>query len=161
DPKGGAAPFVDQRTGGHWDITGRGVGGGPMLAWLDSVQVKWFAWAAEHPDTSIYGPAPAGPKERPEPLPPGVAEAWQKAGARIGWMYTDETGHTKFYARGQDEGRSGEVPAFRFDRWPTGGLAKLPPPPRAFGLDLLNTQVKDPGLKELADLKNLRALILG
>jgi hypothetical protein len=55
DPKGGAAPFVDRRTGGHWDITGRGVGGGPMLAWVDGVQVKWFAWAAEYPETSIYG----------------------------------------------------------------------------------------------------------
>src|SRR5262249_2417750 len=31
DPKGGPAPFVDKRTGGHWDITGRGAGGGPML----------------------------------------------------------------------------------------------------------------------------------
>jgi hypothetical protein len=55
DPKGGAAPFVDKRTGGHWDITGRGVGGGPMLSWMDSVQVKWYAWAAEYPETSIYG----------------------------------------------------------------------------------------------------------
>jgi hypothetical protein len=55
DAKDEAAPFVDKRTGGHWDITGRGVGGGPMLPWLDGVQVKWFAWAAEHPKTSIYG----------------------------------------------------------------------------------------------------------
>jgi hypothetical protein len=50
-----AAPFVDKRTGGRWDISGRGVGGGPMLPWLDGVQVKWFAWAAEYPETSIYG----------------------------------------------------------------------------------------------------------
>ncbi len=50
-----AAPFVDKRTNLHWDITGRSVGGGPRLAWLDSVQVKWFAWAAEYPETSIYG----------------------------------------------------------------------------------------------------------
>jgi hypothetical protein len=71
-----AAPFVDQRLGLHWDITGRPREGGPRLSWLDSVQVKWFAWAAEHPDTSIYGkdaarldpkplndngPEPAGP----------------------------------------------------------------------------------------------------
>jgi hypothetical protein len=49
------APFVDQRLGVHWDITGRPASGGPRLAWLDSVQVKWFAWAAEYPDTSIYG----------------------------------------------------------------------------------------------------------
>ena len=55
DDKGGEAPFVDQRIAAHWDITGRSAGGGPKLAWLDSVQVKWFAWAAEYPDTSIYG----------------------------------------------------------------------------------------------------------
>jgi hypothetical protein len=55
DPKVAAAPFTDKRLGLHWDITGRAVQGGPRLSWLDSVQVKWFAWAAEHPDTSIYG----------------------------------------------------------------------------------------------------------
>ena len=55
DRRAEGAPFVDKRTGGHWDITGRGVGGGPMLLWLDGVQVKWFAWAAEYPRTSIYG----------------------------------------------------------------------------------------------------------
>jgi hypothetical protein len=49
-----AAPFVDHRTGSHWDITGRSAQGGPRLIWLDSVQVKWFAWAAEYPETSIY-----------------------------------------------------------------------------------------------------------
>jgi hypothetical protein len=55
DRKVEAAPFVDKRTGLNWDITGRPVEGGPRLAWLDSVQVKWFAWAAEYPETSIYG----------------------------------------------------------------------------------------------------------
>jgi hypothetical protein len=55
DPQVEAAPFVDQRTGLHWDITGRPIAGGPRLVWLDSVQVKWFAWAAEYPETSIYG----------------------------------------------------------------------------------------------------------
>jgi hypothetical protein len=54
-----AAPFVDKRTGSHWDITGRSVGGGPRLAWMNSVQVKWFAWAAEYPQTSIYGQSSA------------------------------------------------------------------------------------------------------
>jgi hypothetical protein len=73
DPKGGAAPFVDRRTGGHWDITGRGLGGGPMLAWMDSVQVKWFAWAAEYPETSIYGKDP--PKQDFKPLTPKRPDA--------------------------------------------------------------------------------------
>jgi hypothetical protein len=55
DPLVEAAPFVDQRVKLHWDITGRADGGGPKLIWMDGVQVKWFAWAAEHPATSVYG----------------------------------------------------------------------------------------------------------
>jgi len=58
DPKGGAAPFVDKETGSHWDVTGRAVEGdlkGWELEWLDGVQVKWFAWAAEYPDATVYG----------------------------------------------------------------------------------------------------------
>jgi hypothetical protein len=54
DQKAEASPFTDRRTGLHWDITGRSAQG-PRLAWMDSVQVKWFAWAAEYPQTSIYG----------------------------------------------------------------------------------------------------------
>lgn len=55
DEKAGQAPFTNQRIGLHWDITGRAVEGGPRLVWMDSVQVKWLAWAAEYPDTSVYG----------------------------------------------------------------------------------------------------------
>jgi Protein of unknown function (DUF3179) len=50
-----AAPFVDQRLGIHWDITGRPQEGGPRLVWMESVQVKWYAWAAEYPKTTVYG----------------------------------------------------------------------------------------------------------
>jgi hypothetical protein len=58
DPKDARAPFVDQETGSHWDIAGRAVSGkrkGWTLAWVDSTQVKWFAWAAERPGTKVYG----------------------------------------------------------------------------------------------------------
>ena len=58
DPKNAAAPFVDKQTESRWDITGRAVEGemkGYTLGWLDSTQVKWFAWAAEHPQTTISG----------------------------------------------------------------------------------------------------------
>jgi hypothetical protein len=54
---GAAAPFADKETGSRWDITGRAVAGerkGWTLTWLDGTQVKWFAWAAEYPQTSIY-----------------------------------------------------------------------------------------------------------
>jgi hypothetical protein len=57
DRAGAAAPFIDMETGSRWDITGRAVAGrlqGWTLTWLDGVQVKWFAWAAEYPQTSIH-----------------------------------------------------------------------------------------------------------
>jgi hypothetical protein len=51
------APFVDAETGSHWDIAGRAVEGelkGWTLTWLDGVQVKWYAWSAEYPATSLF-----------------------------------------------------------------------------------------------------------
>jgi hypothetical protein len=64
DDKLAAAPYVDQETGSHWDVAGRAVDGelkGYTLTWLDSVQVKWFAWSAEYPGTSVYEARPADP----------------------------------------------------------------------------------------------------
>jgi hypothetical protein len=58
DDKDAAAPFVDKETGSRWDIAGRAVAGelkGWTLAWLDSTQVKWYAWSAEYPQTTLYG----------------------------------------------------------------------------------------------------------
>ena len=58
DDKDAAAPFVDKETGSRWDIAGRAVQGerkGWTLGWADSAQVKWYAWAAEYPRTTIYG----------------------------------------------------------------------------------------------------------
>jgi hypothetical protein len=49
--------FVDKETKSHWDIAGRATAGelkGWTLAWADGVTVKWFAWAAEFPATTIY-----------------------------------------------------------------------------------------------------------
>ncbi len=57
DRKMEAAPFVDKETKSHWDIAGRAVEGplkGWTLTWLDGTQVKWFAWSAENPKTSVY-----------------------------------------------------------------------------------------------------------
>lgn len=54
---GPKAPFVDKETNSQWDIAGRAVNGelkGWTLQWLDGTQVKWFAWAAEYPKTTIY-----------------------------------------------------------------------------------------------------------
>jgi hypothetical protein len=58
DPKVAAAPFKDQGSDSRFDYAGRCVSGehkGWTLRWLDSVQVKWYAWAAEYPDTTSHG----------------------------------------------------------------------------------------------------------
>jgi hypothetical protein len=65
DDKVPAAPFVDQETGSRWDVAGRVVEGelkGYTLTWADSVQVKWFAWAAEYPQTTVYAATPTPDK---------------------------------------------------------------------------------------------------
>jgi hypothetical protein len=51
-----AAPFLDRETHSRWDIAGRAVEGelkGWTLQWLDGTQVRWFAWAAEYPRTTV------------------------------------------------------------------------------------------------------------
>jgi hypothetical protein len=58
DEKSAAAPFVDRETGSRWDVSGRAAEGalkGWELDWLDGVQVRWFAWAAEYPTTTVHG----------------------------------------------------------------------------------------------------------
>lgn len=56
DPANTAAPFVDRMTGSRFDIAGRGISGelkGWTLRAMPSVMVKWYAWAAEYPTTTI------------------------------------------------------------------------------------------------------------
>ncbi len=60
----------------------------------------------------------------------------------------------------EPEGKDGDLPAFRFSSWKGSMLATLPDPPAAFGLYLDDTKVTDEGLKELAGLKSLQALVL-
>jgi hypothetical protein len=63
-----AAPWVDQETGSRWSIAGRAVSGprkGQTLPWLPGVMVKWYAWAAEYPATSVSGEDIPRPENRP------------------------------------------------------------------------------------------------
>jgi Protein of unknown function (DUF3179) len=66
-PKDSAGRFQDAETRSFWDVAGRCVAGelkGWTLEWVDCVQVKWFAWAAEYPDGTLYGDGktePSGP----------------------------------------------------------------------------------------------------
>jgi hypothetical protein len=53
-----------------------------------------------------------------QPLPRELVAAWREAGARVGWMKTEQ-GRLEF--RRGVEGQRGEVPAFVFGKW-TGGV---------------------------------------
>ena len=65
--------------------------------------------------------------------------------------------------QGAEEKKS-EVPAFRFNLWRDGVVAKLPPPQTAFGLVPRGAtgfgRVTNAGLKDLAALKSLHTLDL-
>jgi hypothetical protein len=57
NPSSGVGRFLDEETHSVWDVAGRCVEGtlkGWTLEWVDSVEVKWFAWAAEYPTTTIH-----------------------------------------------------------------------------------------------------------
>ena len=95
------------------------------------------------------------------PLPNGVATAWKKAGASVGWLGPKRRdGWWEFNANRGPLDAARSVPAFKIDGWREGMLAKLPIPGRAFGLDLSYTAMTDAGLKELTGLKHLTALNL-
>jgi hypothetical protein len=54
------APFKDKETGTRWTVAGRGIDGplrGRELRWIDSIQCRWYAWSAEHPDTEVHAAA--------------------------------------------------------------------------------------------------------
>jgi hypothetical protein len=72
-PKGRSSSVISGEPSTTWDVTGRGVSGelkGWTLEPVDFVVCKWFAWAAEHPNTEVddgTGPAPKpAPKVDPE-----------------------------------------------------------------------------------------------
>jgi hypothetical protein len=50
------APWIDKESLSRWSIAGRAVSGprqGQTLRWLPGVMVKWYAWAASYPRTSL------------------------------------------------------------------------------------------------------------
>jgi hypothetical protein len=95
----------------------------------------------------------------PPPFPPKIAAAWIKEGAEVGWMRRTPTDRAEVWAfLPETGGKAGDLPAFRFERWPVGRVAKLPAPASAFGLCVHLTKITDAGLKELSGLKNLQAL---
>jgi hypothetical protein len=63
DDRTESQPLTDKETGSRWDVAGRAYEGklkGWTLTWLDGTQVKWFAWAAEYPETGVFGSRSGG-----------------------------------------------------------------------------------------------------
>jgi hypothetical protein len=59
-----ASPWFDKETNSRWSIAGRAVSGprkGQTLRWLPGIMVKWHAWAAEYPATSVAGQNDSSP----------------------------------------------------------------------------------------------------
>ncbi|MDA1051957.1 MAG: DUF3179 domain-containing (seleno)protein [Planctomycetota bacterium] len=51
------APYKDKETGTRWTLAGRGIDGplrGKELTWINSIQCRWYAWSAEHPETLLH-----------------------------------------------------------------------------------------------------------
>src|SRR5262245_45057816 len=96
-------------------------------------------------------------KDPPKPLPEEIVKQWRGAGAESGWMkviFDTKRRLTDF--RAQEIGEPGQIPAFRFPSKAEPTLATLPDPGVAFGLELSLTRMTDAGMKDLAELKNLR-----
>ncbi|MCA9263730.1 MAG: DUF3179 domain-containing protein [Planctomycetales bacterium] len=58
-----SAPFKDKETGTRWSIAGRGIDGplrGHELTWINSIQCRWYAWASEYPETTVFEDAVTG-----------------------------------------------------------------------------------------------------
>ncbi len=102
---------------------------------------------------------PPAKTDPPQPLPENIVTIWNAAEAEACWLRADLAGSLIYVP--QNEGKPGDLPAFRFAVWHDGRLAKLPAPAPAFGLKLCTTKVTDAGLKELAGLQSLQALDLG
>lgn len=57
------APIKDNETGTRWSLAGRGIDGalrGSELRWINSIQCRWYAWAAEYPNCEVFGQATSG-----------------------------------------------------------------------------------------------------
>ncbi len=106
------AAFTDKETGSHWDVAGRAIEGelkGWTLEWVDSTVVRWFAFAAEVPHTTIHGRAPATPKDPAAAIQEvaGTAEFLRNVPKKFGVLKAVDAGrrHVTFLADGDKEAR--------------------------------------------------------
>ena len=114
------ASFIDRQSESRFGVEGRAVSGplkGKTLTWIDSVQCRWFAWAAEYPNTEIHGTATGRPTETgrdvrstipekkaaemvfvmPDIVTPELIERWRREGFTAVVVLLDEDHSTDAY----------------------------------------------------------------
>ena len=70
--------------------------------------------------------AAAGSAQAPKELDPKVVEAWQKAGAQVGWYGRNQFSYWQFF--GEKPNAPAALPAFNLGNFKPGVIANLPPP---------------------------------
>jgi hypothetical protein len=103
DSQVATTPFIDRETDSRWDIAGRALAGplkGKTLRWLPGIQCRWFAWAAEYPETEVFSKTAAANNPPARPFEGVIVEAaqvtsdsaaaWAKAGHRAVVVILDE-----------------------------------------------------------------------
>src|SRR6516165_6729571 len=106
------------------------------------------SWSTSIRDTSTEGTGGIDPK---------VVAAWEKAGAKLGWICRRDDGSSVFYV--YPPKNTVMVPAFKFRELPK-ELADLPAPGVSFGLSLDGVKLTDSDIRAVAGLKQLQVLDL-
>ena len=88
----------------------------------------------------------------------GTIAAWQKVGAKLGWMGENEELEVEFAE--QPDRLKAAIPAFKFVRYVGDVIHLLPAPEIPFGLMLKNPNVKNTQPRDLTRFTNLQALDL-
>ena len=88
----------------------------------------------------------------------GTIAAWQRAGAKLGWLGINEELEMEFAE--QPDRLKAAIPAFKFVRYVGDVIHLLPAPEIPFGLMLKNPNVKNTQPRDLTRFTNLQALDL-
>ena len=106
---------------------------------------------ADHPKGT--SPTEAAKKDTHKALPKEVLAAWQKAGAKVGWIRM-EKGVPDFQTTDKSS-QAGWLPVFVIEDYREGMLKGLPAPDTAFALDLFKTKITDAEFKRIAEFEHL------
>ncbi len=120
------------------------------------VSLRLMGWG-----TPAHGQTSAEDKQLPKAIVPEVVQAWEKTGAKRGWLQADCFVDYRYFEFAEHAKRAqplaGEVPAFLISYATAEMLDKLPQPEVPFGI-VVTHNYEEVHLKKLGQLKQLQAL---